>query len=153
MSNYELTLPPVRPQRNPLTGRFLKGHVPANKGKKWDEFMPKRSQRRSAKGWKNLEKHRVRPATAGRKPKQVVAATGDGKFYVFANTLKSAEWVGGNRYNIARCCRFNEARKVNKQDYSKGRPKGSGCINTDHQYLGVRFYFETDNIWIQKIKT
>lgn len=74
MSNYELKLPPVRPQRNPLTGRFLKGCVPANKGKKWDEFMSKRSQRRSAKGWKNLEKHRVRPATAGRKPKQVAAA-------------------------------------------------------------------------------
>ena len=27
-------------------GRFEKGHVPANKGKKWDEFMPPESQER-----------------------------------------------------------------------------------------------------------
>ena len=30
-----------------LTGRFKKGHIPASKGKTWDEFMPKESQERS----------------------------------------------------------------------------------------------------------
>ena len=30
-----------------LTGRFEKGHIPASKGKTWDEFMPKESQERS----------------------------------------------------------------------------------------------------------
>ena len=48
--NHELWLPPVRV--NPINNRFQKGHVPANKGKKWDEYMPKQSQRRAAKGWK-----------------------------------------------------------------------------------------------------
>ena len=37
MSYGELTLPPVWTGRNRLTGRFLKGHVPANKGKKWSD--------------------------------------------------------------------------------------------------------------------
>lgn len=40
MSSYgELTLPPVWTGINKQTGRFLKGHVPANKGKKWSEYM------------------------------------------------------------------------------------------------------------------
>ncbi len=30
-----------------LTGQFEKGHVPATKGMKWDEYMPKESQERS----------------------------------------------------------------------------------------------------------
>lgn len=30
-------------------GRFEKGHQPFNKGKKWDEYMPKRNQRSSLK--------------------------------------------------------------------------------------------------------
>lgn len=30
-----------------LTGRFEKGHIPDNKGKKWDEYMPKESQNKS----------------------------------------------------------------------------------------------------------
>jgi hypothetical protein len=37
MSYGELTLPPVWTGINKQTGRFLKGHVPANKGKKWSE--------------------------------------------------------------------------------------------------------------------
>lgn len=30
--------------------------------------------------------------------------------------------------------------------------KKTGAINTDHRYLGVRFYFEDDDIWTTKIK-
>jgi hypothetical protein len=37
LSYGELTLPPVWTGINKQTGRFLKGHVPANKGKKWSE--------------------------------------------------------------------------------------------------------------------
>lgn len=54
MSSYELTLSPERPTRNAVTGRFMKGFVPANKGKKWDDFASKKAQRRMKKGWKNL---------------------------------------------------------------------------------------------------
>lgn len=32
-----------------LTGRFEKGHIPDNKGKKWDDYMPKDAQERSRK--------------------------------------------------------------------------------------------------------
>ena len=58
MSYGELTLPPVWTGINKQTGRFLKGHVPVNKGKPWSKWMPKRSQKRCAKGWKNLDLHR-----------------------------------------------------------------------------------------------
>ena len=51
MSDYgELRLPPVVTHVNKQTGRYMKGHVPANKGKKWSEWMSKRGARRSAKG-------------------------------------------------------------------------------------------------------
>ena len=57
MSYGELTLPPVWTGINKQNGRFLKGHVPANKGKKWSDYMGKRAMKRAAKGWKNLDKH------------------------------------------------------------------------------------------------
>ena len=40
--------------RNAVTGRFMKGHVPANKGRKWDEYMTAESKKRVAVGWRNL---------------------------------------------------------------------------------------------------
>jgi len=84
MSN-ELWLPPTKV--NPKNGRFQKGHVPANKGKKWDEFMSKRSQRRCAKGWVNVEKYRPKKRSdiAGRCKKKVVVVTDDGKFKELKN--------------------------------------------------------------------
>jgi hypothetical protein len=121
--------------RNRVNGRFLKGHVPANKGKKWNEFMPKRSQKRSAKGWSNLDKNRVRPATAGRPKKPVIALTDDGDFIYFPFVGAAAKWCGGLRENVARCCRQNET-----------------TANTDHKYLGYRFYFEEGSVWLDKIK-
>ena len=130
---------------NARNGRFMKGHVPANKGKTWDEFMPKKSQRRSAKGWKNLDIHRNkngRPDNAGRCRKQVVGIMDDGKWRVFSYIGSAGRWVGGSRENVGRCCRLNEAKAVNRK---------TGGINTDHRYKGVRFYFETDTQWINKI--
>ena len=65
----------------------------------------------------------------------------------------AALWCGGSRENVGRCCRDNHAQRVNKHDWSKGRKKGSGHINTDHRYMGIRFYFEADNeIWMLKFK-
>lgn len=151
MSYGEMTLPPVRMDRNMKTGRFLKGRVPANKGKKWDEFMPKRSQRRSAKGWKNLDLHRNkngRPDNAGRCRKQVVAVMDDGRWRIFSYIGAAAEWIGGRRENIGRCCRLNQARKRLNNPY--GQPTGK--VNTDHRYKSVRFYFEEDGAWTAKIR-
>ena len=135
MSYGELYIEPEWTGRNRVNGRFLKGHVPANKGKKWSEFMPKRSQKRSAKGWSNLDKYRVRPATAGRPKKPVIALTDDGDFMYFPFVGAAAKWCGGFRGCVSRCCRQNET-----------------TDNTDHKYLGYRFYFEEGSVWLDKIK-
>lgn len=154
MSYGELNFPPEYTGVNKQTGRFMKGHVPANKGKRWSEYMPKRSQRRSARGWKNLDKHRPtkRPDTAGRSRKLVVAVMDDGTWLIFPYLGPAAEWVGGNRENVGRCCRANLSRRVLSRDWRPGHKKGAPRINTDHRYLGVRFYFEEDKTWLRKIK-
>ena len=154
MSYSELTLPPVWTGINKQNGQFLKGHVPANKGKKWSEYMGKRAQKRCAKGWKNLDKYRNkngRADTAGRCRKQVVAVMDDGRWLLFPYLGPAAEWVGGKRENIGRCCRMNEAKKVCKRDWRPGQAKGANRVNTDHRYMGIRWYFETDNVWTTKI--
>jgi hypothetical protein len=155
MSYGELTLPPVFTGINKKTGRFLKGHVPANKGKKWREYMGKRAQKRCANGWKNLDKHRNkngRADTAGRCRKQVVAVMDDGSWLLFPYIGPAAAWVGGSRENVGRCCRENQAKKVCKHDWRPGQEKGASRINTDHKYMGIRFYFESDNVWTTKIR-
>ena len=146
MSYGELTLAPTWTGINKQNGQFLKGHVPANKGKKWNEYMGKRAQKRAAKGWKNLELHRPksRPDTAGRCRKQVVAIRDDGSWCVLPFLGAAAEWCGGRRENVRRCCQNNSAHHVNKK---------TGRINTDHCYMGIRFYYESDNIWTEKINT
>ena len=149
--NGELTLPPVWTGINMKTGRFLPGHTPANKGKRWSDYMSKRSQRRAAKGWKNLDLHRNkngRPDNAGRCRKQVVAVMDDGRWRIFPYIGAAAEWIGGLRENIGRCCRLNQARKPLNNPY--GQPTGK--VNTDHKYKGVRFYFEEDSTWTEKIR-
>ena len=138
MSYGELYLPPVWTGIDAKTGRFLKGNVPANKGKRWDEFMSTRSQRRSARGWKNLDLYRCKGGNgkAGRPKKPVVAVMGDGTFRVFSYIASAAQWLGGSRYNVARCCRLNALHGA----------------NTDHKYMGVRLYFESDSAWIKKVR-
>lgn len=149
----ELYLPPVNPLVSKKTGQFLRGHVPANKGKKWDEYLSKRAQRRSAKGWKNLETHRPkeRPDTAGRCRKKTVVVTDDGKFKIFTYLKEAAEWIGGSRENVGRCCRSNMSKKVCKHDWRQGQPKGASRVNTDHKYKGYRFYFFDDPCWWDKV--
>ena len=154
MADGELTLPPERKPYNPTNGQFLKGHVPHNKGKKWSQYMGKRMQKRAAKGWKNLDKYRPtkRPDTEGRCRKAVIAVTDDGRWFYFSYIGTAAEWVGGSRENVGRCCRCNEAKKVCKHDWRPGQPKGASRVNTDHKYMGIRFYFESDNVWTTKIR-
>ena len=151
MSYGELTVPPVWTGINKQNGQFLKGHVPANKGKKWSDYMGKRAMKRAMKGWKNLDLHRNkngRPDTAGRCRKHVIAVMDDGRWLYFAYLGDAAKWVGGSRENVGRCCRSNQSRKRLKKPW--GHP--SYKVNTDHKYMGIRFYFETDNVWTTKIK-
>lgn len=158
----ELYIPPIprpKPTTDPKTGRFLPGHVPANKGKTWDEFMSKRGQRKSAKGWKNIDEHRSENGKkyGGRNRKPIVAITDDGKLRVFKDSYLAEMWLkkhtgkSCNRENIGRCCRYNASRKVCKHSWRPGQKKGSTTINTDHRYMGIRFYFESDKTWYSKI--
>ena len=145
MSSYELTLSPERPDRNPVTGRFLPGHIPANKGRKLDEYCSKKAQRRMRKGWVNVIKYRPkhRPDTSGRCRKPVAAISDDGRLTVYPFIGAAALAVGGSRESVRRCCAQNS------------HPTGSGkaAHNTDHRYMGIRFYYESDHaIWSSKIK-
>ena len=155
----ELSLQPTRPTRNKVTGRFLPGHVPANKGKRWADYLSIESQREMAKGWKNLNEHRSETGkkSGGRNRKPIVAITNDGKFRVFKDGYMAAEWLkkytgkSCNHENIGRCCRMNASRRVKKHSWAPGTPKGTSTVNTDHRYMGIRFYFESDKIWYSKI--
>jgi hypothetical protein len=46
----ELYIPPQRLNRNPINGRFLKGGIPHNKGKKWDDYIPSHKRESMIKG-------------------------------------------------------------------------------------------------------
>lgn len=137
MSYGELSLPPVRPERNAVTGRYMKGHTPTNKGKKWSEYLSKTAQQRCSKGWENLSKYRrsgLKHPEKFRKP--IIAVSHDSTFRMFTHAAAAIQWLGrGNIYNVQRCCRCNEDGK-----------------NTEHAYLGVRFYYESNEIWLTKIK-
>ena len=82
---------------------------------------------------------------AGRK--EVVAVHNNGKYHIFAYIGAAADWIGGRRENVGRCCRQNGSRKPLKKPWGYDANK----INTDHQYKGVRFYFADDAIWQDKI--
>lgn len=137
----------------------MKGFVPHNKGKRWPEYVSEESQRRMARGWKNLDEHRTENGKkyGGRNRRPIVAVTDDGKFHVFKSAYSAAEWLKKNtgksccRENICRCCRENASLKVCKHSWRPGQKKGSSTINTDHKYMGVRWYYECDTIWYSKI--
>ena len=145
MSYGELYIAPVWTGINKQNGQFLKGHTPHNKGKRWSDYMGKRAMKRAMKGWQNVISHRpkTRPDNAGRCRVPVVAVRDDGTWCVLPYVGAAGEWVGGCRENVRRCCQCNRARHVNKK---------TGAVNTDHRYMGIRFYYESDNIWTTKIQ-
>lgn len=153
----ELSLQPTRPTRNKVTGRFLPGNVPANKGKRWADYLSEESQREIAKGWKNLNEHRSENGKkyGGRNRKPIVAITDDGKFRVLKDGYLAAEWLkkhigkSCSRENIGRCCRENASGRLVRDNHGRD----TGKTNTDHRYMGIRFYFESDyKIWKSKLK-
>lgn len=143
MAFSEFKLEPVRLGYNPLNGQFLKGHIPANKGKKWSEFMSRRGQRNAARGWVNLDKYRpkTRPDNAGRCGKPVIAVNDKGEWLYFQHIGAAGAYINGNRENVRRCCQENE----------RARSRSGRASNSDHKYKGIRFYFESDTKWTTKI--
>jgi hypothetical protein len=151
MSSWELTLPPERPQRDPTTGRFLPGSTPFNKGMKWDDYMDGRKQRKVRRiALENLAKHRPkkRPDTAGRCRRPVIAVMDDGTWHWFGAIVLAADWCGGSGPNIRRCIKDNLSGRILRKPW--GKPTGK--TNTDHKYMGVRWYYESDDLWTTKIK-
>lgn len=142
MNEHELNLPPEKRNHNAVTGCFLRGSTPWNKGKKWDEYLSKRKQKRCARGWKNLRLFAPRAPNAGKNKKAVIGILDDGTWAYFSFLGEAAEKLGISRENIGRCCRENE----------KGETKKFKKPNTDHKYKNIRWYFETDNKWTTKIK-
>ena len=150
MTDYgELRLPPERNAKNPLNGRFVKGMTPFNKGRKWSEWLSKPMQKKIRRiGIANFEKarHYPRPDVIERCSKPIIAVFDDGGFRQFRNSKQVGLWIGRGGHqnrNVRRCAASNQARGIGKN----GKP------NTDHRYLGIRWYYEDDNIWITKIKS
>lgn len=125
----ELYIPPERPERNFITGRFLKNRVPHNKGCKM-VYHSKRSRSRSIK---NLSKGRGawHKTGAGMNKKSVVLIK-DGKLCGVSPSIQMAgKMIGVSPSLISAICR-----KV------RGR----------HTANGYRCFFEDSTDWYDLIK-
>lgn len=145
-----------KPDYNPSNGQWLKGHKPHNKGRKWDEWATPEAIENMKKGWTNLDLHRPksRPDTAERCRKPVVAIDYYGKLYRFDSSRTAFDFLaGGHRTLISRCCRFNhDGLKPTYKPFGKKLGKKPTQTNTDHSYMGFRWYFEADvDIWKDKL--
>lgn len=141
MSSYELTFSPERPNRNLKTGRFMPGARPHNKGKRWDEYMSPRGQETAKIGWENLKCEHKRSPLSGKTPTPIIAIVRERPVF-FPTIEAAARWIEGLPQSVHRCAHDNRARTVNRRN---------GSINTDHRYKGVRFYYESDEQWTEKI--
>lgn len=125
----ELYIPPKKPQRNLLNGRFLKGCTPHNKGKEM-KFHSDESKKRCVN---NLLKGRGgwHKTGAGMNRKRVVLIK-DGRLYGVVSSIQGAgKMLGVNPSLISMICR-------------KVRGK--------HSAKGFQCFFENDNTWCDLIK-
>lgn len=122
----ELYIPPERPGRNFVTGRFLKGNAPHNKGKKWADYIDGRKIRRMLKG---LELGRKGKRNIGGWNKRTVVAIKEGSLMgVYPSTSEAERKTGICSRNIRSCC--------------SGKRKHAG----DYQW-----FWENDNKWCNLI--
>lgn len=127
MSNWDYT-EEGHPARNFETGRFLKGHIPHNKGKKWSEWMDGRKAKKVLRiGARNLK---GRPDIGGWNARKIVAVREtDGKWWCFESAAKAALITGLIRRNITRCC--------------QGKAKHCGAF---------RWFYWDDEHWAKLVK-
>ena len=102
MSDWDFT-EDGHPSRNYQNGRFLKGHIPHNKGKKWSEWMDGRKTKKVLRiGMQNLK---GRSDIGGWNARKVVAILeSDGRWWVFSSAAKAGRITGLQSRNIIRCC-------------------------------------------------
>ena len=100
MEVWELSIPtkPVRKKN----GRFPKGHVPFNKGKKWSVWMDGRKQRKVRKNL--VIGRKMNTHTGGWNRKAVVGISIDGKTCFFSSSKDAAMKLGLIDRNIRKCC-------------------------------------------------
>jgi hypothetical protein len=122
----ELWIDSDRPTLNPVTGAFLPGHVPFNKGKRWKEWMSKDAQLRAMRGWKNLK---GRMDIGGWNARPVVMIRDDGRLFIFPSIKAAGMKTGVQSRNINAVCQ------------KKRRHAG-----------GFRWFYESDNEWLDLIK-
>lgn len=122
----ELVIDRERPQRNMVTGRFLPGCSTFNKGKKWSQWMSKNGQLRAMRGWNNIK---GRKDIGGWNAKAVVMIREDGRWFVFPSASEAGRKTGIQEANIRSVCR-------------KKRKRAGG----------YRWFFESDNEWLDLIK-
>lgn len=118
----ELYIPIEKPNRNLENGRFLKGNVPHNKGKKWADYMDMRKARRIKRiAVKNLV-HKGQ--CAGWNARPVVAIDNGRLAGVFPSSEEAGRKSGITARNIRHCC-------------DKKRKRAGG----------YRWFWEDDNEW------
>lgn len=102
MPKFEIGLD-GRPTRNLKTGTFLKGHIPFNAGKPWDEWLSREKQQKILEtGRKNL---RVNKSLWGWNKRPVMAVEESGKYRYCNSIAEAARILGLDANNISACCR------------------------------------------------
>lgn len=87
-----------KPKSKP-NGQFVKGNIPFNKGKKWDEWMDGRKQRKV----RRCLIHTGNPNLPGWN-KKAVAGVRDGKVVFFESANDAERKTGITARNIRNCC-------------------------------------------------
>ena len=65
---------------------------------------------------------------------------------MFVSQDAAANILGICRRNIGRCCANNAKTKPDKR-----RGKRNGTTNSNHKYMNIRWYYESDTQWMDKI--
>lgn len=123
----ELYLPPIIPNRDAKTGRFVNGNTPHNKGRKMSEWMDADKMKRVIENAKkNL---RSRYDIGGKNKKPIIMIDKEGKHYYFESSYAAERITGIKSRNIRNCC--------------KGKQKTAG---------GYRWFWFNDDGWLTFVK-
>lgn len=114
-----------------LTGRFEKGHVPNNKGKKWDDYMSKDAQERSRKTTFKKGNKPLNAVDIGQEHIRYSGSKPDDQGYLYIKVCDGK----GNKNWIPK-------QRVIYEQYHSSIPDGHKVIFAD----GNRFNFDIENL-------
>lgn len=88
----ELYIPPKRINKNPINGRFVKGSIPHNKGKKWEDYIDKdRIVELRKKASESIRKNGVQHPF---KARPVICIDKDGNHQYYESMTSAAKAIG-----------------------------------------------------------